>query len=89
MTDQGKPVIIITLEAARKNIGYSQKEAAEKLNMHYQTLASLEKDSSDISFQEMNKIADLYRIPKDNIFFGPKNEFIRTLRNEVPEGVSK
>lgn len=76
---------LISLDAARKNIGYSQKEAAKRLGMHYQTLASLEKDSSNISFEEMNKISSLYKIPKDMIFFGSKNEFIRILRCEQLE----
>ena len=80
MVGETKLRILISLEAARKNIGYSQKEAAERLGIHYQTLASLEKDSSNISFDEMNKMSNLYKIPKDMLFFGPRNEFIRNLR---------
>ena len=34
--------MLITLEAARRNIGYSQKEAANLFGIHYQTLAKLE-----------------------------------------------
>lgn len=74
--------VYITLEAARKNAGYSQKEAAKELNMHYQTLASLERDSTNISLPDMNKLACLYKVPKDMLFFGDKNEFIRLLRNK-------
>jgi len=75
--------IHITLEAARHNAGYSQAEAAEKLGIHYQTLAAWEKDSSNVGFTEMNNLSKLYHIPINNIFFGKKNEFIRSLRKSV------
>lgn len=35
--------IQITLEAARRNIGYTQQEAAKLFGVHYQTLAGWEK----------------------------------------------
>ncbi|MCG0783376.1 helix-turn-helix transcriptional regulator [Lactiplantibacillus plantarum] len=72
--------VFITLEAARKNSGYSQKEAAKMLDMHYQTLAALEKDSSNISITEASKLSQLYQLPKNMLFFGNRNEFIRKLR---------
>ncbi|MCW3778484.1 XRE family transcriptional regulator [Lactobacillus sp. PFC-70] len=73
----------MTLEAARRNAGYSQAEAAKRIGVHYQTLAALEKDSSKIGFSEMNDLSRLYHIPKNNIFFGNRNEFIRLLRSKV------
>lgn len=72
--------IQITLEAARRNAGYTQKEAAKKLGVHYQTLASWEKDSSNVSYEEMQQIQRLYHIPTEFIFFGDRNEFIRSVR---------
>lgn len=75
--------IQMTLEAARHNAGYSQMEAAQALGIHYQTLASWEKDSSKVGYSEMNSLSKLYRIPKNNLFFGNKNEFIRSLRAAV------
>lgn len=72
--------IQITLEAARRNAGYTQKEAAAKLGVHYQTLASWEKNSSNVSFEEMQQIQNLYHIPTEFLFFGDKNEFIRNVR---------
>lgn len=72
----------LTLEAARHNAGYSQNEAASMLGVHPQTLASWEKDSSKLSFLEANKLAKLYNISTDILFFGPKNEFIRSMRKE-------
>lgn len=71
----------ITLEAARRNIGYSQKEAAKMFGVHYQTLGSWEKDNSDMPHSAIEKISEIYHIPKTHIFFGSKNEFIRLLRD--------
>ena len=71
----------ITLEAARINAGYTQKEAAPLFGIHYQTLAKLEDDSSDAPYSFIQAIPRVYKISPDNIFFGRKNEFIRLLRN--------
>lgn len=71
----------ITLEAARINAGYTQKEAAPLFGVHYQTLAKLEDDSSDAPYSFIQAIPRVYKISPDNIFFGQKNEFIRLLRN--------
>jgi transcriptional regulator, xre family len=72
---------LITLEAARINIGYSQKEASTMFGVHYQTLAKWELDNSRMPFEMIEKIPDIYKIQKEDIFFGDKNEFIRSLRN--------
>lgn len=72
----------ITLEAARINMGYKQKEAAAIFGVHYQTLASWERDSSNMPHTEIEKIPQIYHIPKEFIFFGNKNEFIRSKRGE-------
>ncbi|WP_056952274.1 helix-turn-helix transcriptional regulator [Lacticaseibacillus nasuensis] len=72
--------IQITLEAARRNAGYTQKEAAGILGVHYQTLAAWEQDSSNVPYAEMVKIQGLYHIPTEFIFFGNRNEFIRSIR---------
>lgn len=75
----------LTLEAARHNAGYSQSEAAARLNVHPQTLASWERDSSKLSYIEANKLAELYGVSTDVLFFGRKNEFIRSLRKQAAE----
>nr|DAY03902.1 MAG TPA: helix-turn-helix domain protein [Caudoviricetes sp.] len=72
---------LITLEAARINIGYSQKEASTMFGVHYQTLAKWELDNSRMPFEMIEKIPDIYKVQKEDIFFGDKNEFIRSLRN--------
>ncbi len=72
--------IYITLEAARKNVGYSQAEAGKLFGVHYQTIAAWEKDNSKMPYSMVEKIPTIYKIPKEHIFFGPRNEFIRTKR---------
>lgn len=81
--------IKITLKAARINIGLSQKEAAEKLGVHYQTLASWEKDSSDMPHSKINAAAKLYGIPMRNIFFGKENEFIRFKMSNIENTIKQ
>ncbi len=68
----------LLLRAARINNGMSQKKAASSLGVHYQTLASWEKDSSDLSRSKMLLMEKIYSIPLEYIFFGNENEFIRT-----------
>lgn len=73
--------IIVTLDAARVMNGYSLKEAAEKFGVHYQTLASWEKDSSVMKQKYVQMIPEIYGLPENSIFFGPKNEFILPIIN--------
>lgn len=73
---------LITLEAARINAGYSMQEASVLFGVHHQTLSSYEKDSSKVPFSFVDKVPQVYKVPKVNIFFGDKYEFIRTLRNK-------
>ncbi|MGR0236377.1 helix-turn-helix transcriptional regulator [Staphylococcus aureus] len=68
----------LLLRAARINNGMNQKKAASLLGVHYQTLASWEKDSSDLSRSKMLLMEKIYSIPLEYIFFGNENEFIRT-----------
>lgn len=73
-------MVKFTLEAARTNIGYTQKEAAALFGMHYQTLAKLEEDSTNAPYSFIQAIPSVYKVPSDYIFLGCKNEFIRLLR---------
>ncbi|MHC5215430.1 helix-turn-helix transcriptional regulator [Enterococcus sp. LJL128] len=65
----------ISLEAARKLMGYSQKEAAEKFGVHYQTLAKWETNPSIMKFEHIQMIPSIYLVSTESIFFGNKNEF--------------
>lgn len=60
----------ITLAAARINAGFSQKEAARKLNICPKTLWNYETGAQIPDWEMVNKIGDLYKFPTDFIFFG-------------------
>ena len=60
-----------TLEAMRINKGLTQAELAEKFEVSSQTIARLEKDSSDIGYQLL-KIHVFFNVKFDDIFLGKK-----------------
>lgn len=64
-------MIQITLEAARVNAGYSQKEAAEKLGVSNCTLLRWEKGLSMPKANQITAICNLYRVPYDMLIFLP------------------
>lgn len=57
----------ITLEAARVNAGYKQKEAAKQLKISPVTLGKYESKASYPNMKMIGKIEKLYQISKDNI----------------------
>lgn len=63
----------VSLEAARVNAGYSQKEAAELLEVSNKTLCSWEKGKSFPSVAKIELICKLYKIPFDCLNFLPNN----------------
>ena len=64
-------MIQITLEAARVNAGYSQKEAAEKLGVSNCTLLRWEKGISMPKANQIVAICGLYGVPYDMLIFLP------------------
>lgn len=58
----------ITIKAARVNAGLTQKEAAERLGIAYQTLSSYEKNNKSIRLEVLEKMCSLYGIPMEYIF---------------------
>lgn len=58
----------ISLEAARVNAGFTQKKAAELLNIDRNTLRSWEKGITSPTWKKLNEIEELYKIDKDYIF---------------------
>lgn len=74
---------LVSLEAARVNAGYKQKEVASKLNVHVSTIQRWEKDSSGIAGLNVNKMAALYGVSPDDIFLGKKNDLIDILRSNA------
>lgn len=75
-----KKVIKLTLEAARVNAGYKQSEAAKKLGITQSTLSNWENNSTKLSYIDAIKIGEVYGVEPDMLFFGNKNEFIRSKR---------
>ncbi|EPF4429225.1 helix-turn-helix transcriptional regulator [Escherichia coli] len=73
----------ISLEAARVLAGMTQKEAASKFGVNYQTLASWEQDSNKMKQKYVQMIPKLYSVLPEEIFFGTKNEFIRYWREKT------
>ena len=61
----------ITLEAARVNAGYTQKEAAKLLQISNKTLQNWESGKSYPNADKIAEICVLYGIPYDNINFLP------------------
>ncbi|MFD3261911.1 helix-turn-helix domain-containing protein [Paenibacillus lentus] len=74
--------LMLTLEAARINCGYTLVEAAKKFNIHRDTLWKYEQDSTRVSRTFMLRVYEVYGIPKEQIFFGKKSEFFR-IRNKM------
>lgn len=59
----------ITLEAARVNAGFTQKDAAKSLGVTVQTLVNWEKGRSEPSISQARKIAKMYKMELSNIYF--------------------
>lgn len=68
-------MVKLTLEAARVNAGYSQKEAAEKLGVSNATLCNWENGKSFPSVKYVKKICELYGVSYEDIIFYPDNPF--------------
>lgn len=63
----------ITLEAARVNAGYKQKEVAEILQISNKTLSNWENGVSTPTVVQAENLCNLYKMPLDSINFLPKN----------------
>ena len=59
----------ITLSAARVNAGLKQKDAAKKLGINVSTLANYEAGKTKPDVPTAYKLAKLYNMSIDNIFF--------------------
>lgn len=68
MTSNDK--IQISIRSARVNAGLNMEEASKKLGVHVNTLRNWEKDSTNIEYHMAKKMAKLYNISDEFIFFG-------------------
>lgn len=63
--------MMMTLKAARVNVGLKQKEAAKKLGITEQTLRNYEKYKSFPDVPTIKKIEALYKLSYNDILFMP------------------
>ena len=68
--------IKISLEAARVNAGYSQKNAAKKLKVNPATLSNWEHGITIPSWDKVRKMEKLYNMSSD--FFNLTNNSLKT-----------
>lgn len=66
-------MVKMTLEAARRNVKLTQKEAAEKLYVSNRTLCSWERGTTFPDAQQIDLICKLYGVSYDNLNFLPTN----------------
>lgn len=62
-------MVKMTLEAARRNVKLTQKEAAKQLGISNKTLGNWENGTTSPSAAMIAKICKLYGVGYDNIFF--------------------
>lgn len=63
----------MTLEAARRNVKLTQKEAADRLGVSNATVCNWEKGVSFPNVQQVEKICELYGVSYDDLIFLPSN----------------
>ena len=63
----------ITLAAARVNVGLSQKEAANRLNISNKTLCRWETGASFPNATQIDKLCALYQVDYSHLIFKPSN----------------
>ena len=71
LIERGEYMNKITLSAARVNAGYSQKAAAELLEISNKTLCSWEKGKTFPEQPMIEKLCNLYGVTYDMINFAP------------------
>lgn len=57
-----------TLGALRHRSGLKQSEVAKLLNLNLETYRKLEKDSADLSVKQIDRIEEIFKVPRDYIF---------------------
>lgn len=58
---------------ARKKERYTQQQAADYLGVSRATYAKMEKNTGDITLDDARKLADLFKVSLQDIFFTPNN----------------
>lgn len=73
----------MTLPSLRVRMDMTQEEAASKLGITKETLRRWEKDPSKVPIGFMQRLADLYCIPMDHIFFDKSIVFSDKVKKEI------
>lgn len=64
------------LQLARKNLGYTQAQMAEKLDICEESFRKLELGKAGLTAERLNKLNELFHINPDYIVTGQKNSEI-------------
>lgn len=59
-----------TLKGMRSNVGLTQRQMAELLNVSENTVANLERDSTNIKRKIFDKYVAIFSVKGDDIFLG-------------------
>lgn len=60
----------ITMKMARVGASLTQQEMADKMGIHVQTYAKMEKNPEDVSIKDANLFSEIVGISVSQIFFG-------------------
>lgn len=63
----------IKFAAARKNVDMTQEEVCKKLNISKSTLVDIEHYKKDVTTEQLEKFAKIYKVPDKDLFFLKKD----------------
>lgn len=61
---------MISMKAARVNKNMTQQQIADKMGVHVQTYAKMEKDSDNMTIAEAKQFAEIVGMALSDVFFG-------------------
>lgn len=64
---------LLTMKQARIGINATQQEIADKMGVHVQTYARMEKHPEDITIKQATLFASIVGVPVGDIYFLPIN----------------
>ena len=78
-------ILEITIRAARINLGLTRKEAAKLFDIHHETLANYEADSSRVPRSFFIQLEKIYGISVNDIYFGREEDHYINLRSKLKQ----
>ena len=68
VSERGRTCVYkVSLKAARVNAELTQEEAANALGKSKQTIVNWENGTTDIKFKDLERLAELYKVPIEMI----------------------